>query len=93
MQLEHLLTAIGISISIVAGSAAIGGYLAYSKRRPPLEGVLLGLLLGPIGVLIEMRTPHIQRPMVDENAWNTFRSMMTYQQTGREFDRRSTRSE
>jgi hypothetical protein len=88
MQLESLLLAVFAFISILAGSAAIGGYLAYAKRRPPLEGLLLGLLLGPLGVLIEWRAPLVERPTVDEKAWNSFRSMMTYQETGREFDRR-----
>jgi hypothetical protein len=88
MPIESFLTAIGTIISILAGSAAIGGCLAHGKRRSTLEGLLLGLLLGPLGVLIEWRAHHVARPMVDENAWNSFRSMMTYQKTGREHDRR-----
>ncbi len=59
--------------------AAVGGCLALLKRRWPLEGVLLGLFLGPIGVLIESSKPYVRRPEVDQAAWTSFRSMVTYQ--------------
>ena len=78
---------------MVAGFAAISGVIAYVKRRSPLEGVLLGLFLGPIGVLIECRAPFVRRPMVDENAFNSLRSMVTYQETGQEFKKRKDRLE
>ena len=79
-------------ISAFGTCSAIGGCLAYAKHRSPMEGVLLGLLLGPIGVLVEFRNPYVQRPMVDQNAWNSLNSMMTYQKTGREYDRRAGRA-
>ncbi len=71
----------------LAGCSAIGGAIAYHKRRSPTEGMLLGLLLGPIGVAIECQYPYARRPMVDENAWNSLRSMMEFQETGGESKR------
>jgi hypothetical protein len=88
MQHEPFLTYVGVFIVAVAGSAAIGGCIAYAKRRRPLEGVLLGLFLGPIGVLIESQAPFIHRPMVDEKAWNSLRSMLSFQEKGRDFNQR-----
>jgi hypothetical protein len=38
--------------------ALIGRSVAYRKRRHPAEGFLLGLVLGPLGVLIEGALPH-----------------------------------
>jgi hypothetical protein len=93
MQPDRFLTIVGLAISVIAGSAALGGHMAYAKRRSPMEGLLLGLLLGPIGVLIEWRTPFAHRPLVDENSWNSIRSMMDYQLTGREFKQRDNRAE
>ena len=75
-------------VCVMAGCSAMGGWVAYTKHRRPHEGVLLGLLLGPLGVLIEWRCPTIQRPLVDQNAWNSLRSMMDYQASGRESGRR-----
>ena len=68
-----------IVISSVACFAAIGGWLAQLKNRSPLEGVILGAFLGPIGVLIEFRMRFVHRPMVDRGAWNSFRSLVSYQ--------------
>jgi hypothetical protein len=73
-----------MAISAVASCSAMAGCIAYHKRRNPMEGVFWGLVLGPIGVLIEFRLSYVQRPPVDENAWNSFRSMTVYQQTGLE---------
>jgi hypothetical protein len=87
------LSLVGITISIFAGSAAVGGWIAHHKRRSPVKGVLTGLLLGPIGILIELRAPYIQRPLVDENAWNSLQSMLVYQKDGREYRRRRDRLE
>jgi hypothetical protein len=52
----------------------------------------LGLLLGPIGVLLECRYPYQQRPPVDQNAWNSLRSMKVFQETGRETKRHRSAS-
>jgi hypothetical protein len=80
-------------ISLVAACSAVAGCIAYAKRRSPTEGVLLGLLLGPIGILIECLFPYAHRPPVDKNAWDSFRSLMAYQESVREMDgRRSGRS-
>ena len=76
--MEPILIASAI-ICLFAGSAAVGGLRAESKRRKPLEGMLLGLLLGPIGVVIEVMLPDWTRPVVDEGSQSSFRSMVTYQ--------------
>lgn len=83
-MLDDPYIASGAFLSVIAGCSALGGWIAYSKRRPPIEGVLLGLFLGPIGVFIESRQPFNSRPMVDENALNSLHSMVNYQQTSRE---------
>jgi hypothetical protein len=83
-MLDDPYLASGVFLSVVTGCSALGGWIAYNKRRSPIEGVLLGLFLGPIGVFIESRHPYSSRPMVDENAWNSLHSMVTYQQTSRE---------
>lgn len=83
-MLDDPYLASGVFLSVITGCSALGGWIAYHKRRSPIEGVLLGLFLGPIGVFIECRHPFNSRPMVDENAWNSLHSMVTYQQTGRE---------
>jgi hypothetical protein len=75
-------------IASIAGCSAIAGSIAMHKRRSPYEGVLLGLFLGPLGVLLEFRCPDWRRPPVDENAWNSLRSMTTYQELGRDPGRR-----
>ena len=72
-----------VAISVVAGCSAIAGCVAYVKHRPPMEGVLLGLLLGPIGVLMECRYPCLHRPPVDKHAFNSLRSLLTYQESAR----------
>ena len=76
MQIEALLL---IIVSSVACFAAVGGCLAQLKNHPPLEGVILGALLGPIGLLVLARMRVAHRPMVDRGAWNSFRSMVDYQ--------------
>jgi hypothetical protein len=91
MQYDPRFTLVGITIALIASFAAISGWIAHIKRRPPLEGVLLGLFLGPIGLLIEWRAPFLQRPMVDQKAWNSLRSMLVYQEAGREFNREKKR--
>ena len=59
--------------------AAIGGLISHHKNRQPLEGVLLGAVLGPIGLLWAARQPFAHRPMIDRGAWNSFRSMVEFQ--------------
>jgi hypothetical protein len=76
--------------STFALCSTIAGCIAYHKRRSPIEGVLLGLLLGPIGVILECRFAFVQRPPVDEKAWNSLHSMMSYQQDRRETRRRQS---
>ncbi len=78
-------------ISIIAGFATLGGWIAHFKRRPPLEGVLLGFFLGPIGLLMELRFPYVHRPIVDEKALHSLQSMLVYQASGREYERRKGR--
>ena len=78
-------------IAALAACSAIAGYTAFKKRRSPFEGVLLGFFLGPIGVLLEHRFPYVQRPLIDTKAWNSLRSVMTYQTSGQEANRRRSR--
>jgi hypothetical protein len=82
-----LTTSFLIAACLVCSCSAIAGYNAVHKRRSPYEGILLGLLLGPIGVLIEYRLPFVHRPIVDTNAWNSLRSMVSYQESGKESKR------
>lgn len=82
-----------LTTSVFALCSAIAGCIAYQKRRSPHEGVLLGLFLGPIGVLLEYQLPYVQRPPVDEKAWNSLHSMMTYQQKTQSRRSRTTTAE
>jgi hypothetical protein len=41
--------------------AGLGAYIAAQKRRPIEEGVILGLLFGPLGVLVEGLLPTFER--------------------------------
>jgi len=47
------------AILVFAASGAGGILLADYKLRPPLEGFFLGLLLGPLGILIEAALPDL----------------------------------
>jgi hypothetical protein len=42
--------------SMVCG--LMGSYVASQRLRGPLEGFMFGLLLGPLGILIEVLMPH-----------------------------------
>ena len=46
--------------------AALGGMVASWKDRSPTEGMLLGLYLGPLGLVVEKLLP--DRPQPAENA-------------------------
>ena len=70
--------ALGITFGL-SSCAAIGGSIAHIKKRRPLEGFALGLFLGPIGIVIESCLPVWTRPMIDQGAWHSFRTMVTYQ--------------
>jgi hypothetical protein len=45
---------IGISAAVFSG---LGGWVATQKRRDTGEGMVLGLLFGPFGVLVEALLP------------------------------------
>jgi hypothetical protein len=87
MDLQTKILIVCLVISALCGCSAIAGYLALHKRRSPYEGLLLGFLLGPIGVMIVSRRPFVHRPIVDVKAWNSLRSMVTYQESGKESKR------
>lgn len=43
-----------------AGMILTGGYVSRVKNRPGFEGIALGLILGPLGVLIAALLPTIE---------------------------------
>lgn len=55
---------------ILLAHGALGSWVASQKRRSALEGAILGLLFGPLGVLVEALLPQGEhqvlkkRPMV-----------------------------
>ena len=53
------LAAIGLIIYAVT-SAFFGRHVASVKGREPVEGLLFGLVFGPLGVLIEAMLPTIE---------------------------------
>jgi hypothetical protein len=50
-----------IALLIWAASLAGGWFLARSKGRLPWEGLILALILGPIGLLIELVLPPVKQ--------------------------------
>ena len=68
-----------VALSSLALFAAVGGSISHRKNRPPLEGFVLGGLLGPIGLFLVARQPFAHRPMIDDGAWRSFRSLVDYQ--------------
>ena len=68
-----------VLLSGIALFAAVGGWIAHGKNRQPLAGFLLGALLGPIGLILVARMAFARRPMIDQGAWNSFRSLVDYQ--------------
>ena len=59
MDIMVLLVTIGIGAVICGG---IGAYVAAQKRRAAAEGFLLGLILGPLGVVVAALLPTGDRP-------------------------------
>jgi len=60
-------------VFVIVGIAALifayaGAYVATQKNREPLEGALLGGLLGPIGLLIAAVLPEGLGPDSDDQA-------------------------
>jgi hypothetical protein len=53
MTMEGLLIAIVFGLIACAVSGGAGAYVARTKGRSEVEGAALGVLLGPIGVLVE----------------------------------------
>lgn len=47
---------IGVGITLAA-TALLGVFVAVQKRRSPAEGLILGVLFGPLGVLVEALLP------------------------------------
>jgi hypothetical protein len=45
------------AIVVWASYAGLGAWIASQKDREPIEGLLLGLLYGPIGALVEALLP------------------------------------
>ena len=76
--MDPMLIVVGI-VCAFFGSAALGGLIAESKRRRPTEGMMLGLLLGPIGVIVAAMLPNWTRPIVDQGSRSSFNSLVTYQ--------------
>ena len=68
-----------VIVVTLSSFATMGSLMAYRKRRDPIEGLFLGLLLGPIGIAIEAILLRWIRPEVDQRAWQSFRMMLSYQ--------------
>lgn len=59
------MVAFGVAAGIVGvwlACGGMGGYVAHAKDRAPAEGAVFGLLLGPLGVLVEALLPEGARP-------------------------------
>ena len=76
MEIEVVLLVV---LSGIALFAAVGGWISHLKNRQPLEGFLLGAVLGPVGLILMARKPFAHRPMIDQGALNSFRSLVSYQ--------------
>jgi hypothetical protein len=77
---EKYLAFVGIFVTLFAAFSAMGGAIARNKRRPPMEGVLLGMFLGPIGVVLELRASYNHRPLVDRNSQSSLHKLLSYQE-------------
>jgi hypothetical protein len=62
MELLGPIVITALVVEIVMGS--FGAWVAIQKRREPSEGFVLGLLFGPLGVLVEAMLPVGERQTV-----------------------------
>ena len=46
-----------IAFAVWCATIGLGAYIAAQKGRQPIEGLAFGLLLGPLGLLIEVLLP------------------------------------
>ncbi len=76
MEIEVLSLAVLCGLALFA---AIGGSISHLKNRNPMQGFMLGALLGPVGLVMVARQPFGHRPMIDHGAWHSFRSLVDYQ--------------
>jgi hypothetical protein len=51
--MESLVPVLIAAVVVEIAMASFGAWVAVQKRREPLEGSVLGLLFGPLGVLVE----------------------------------------
>jgi len=56
-----VIPAVGLAVFLVLCSGA-GGYCSVQRGRPVEEGLIFGLILGPIGVIVAACLPEIPRP-------------------------------
>lgn len=56
---------VGAMVGVWCLMGWLGGWVARQKRRPPHEGAWLGLLFGPLGVIVEALLPsaEVKRPI------------------------------
>lgn len=74
--LENLLLGV---MTLLATLAIASGAITTVKHRSPLEGVLLGFLLGPVGLAIALSRPYRHRPPVDRGAHDSYHSLLVHQ--------------
>jgi hypothetical protein len=74
------LTVAGIVVAASAAFAGLGYYVADQKGRSPAEGLLLGLLFGPLGCLIEALLPAQERDARPSPARSKRRSRYDFQE-------------
>lgn len=67
-QIIMIMILLFIMIGTIFVSAISGRWIALEKGRSGTEGLVLGLLLGPLGVVIEAVLPEWDPPESDEPA-------------------------